>query len=94
MVHQHLKKAKRRHAGYADKNRHYSEFKLGDPVYLKQQQCKSQLQGRWYLYYRTIEKTTPVTFHLKNQFDGTITKAHAEHWWLAELNDWLGNTKG
>ena len=64
------------------------EFQVGDPVYLKQQQCKSKQQGRWYPYYRIIEKTTPVTFHLKNQLDGTITKAHAEHLQQAQLDDW------
>ena len=79
MVHQHLKKAKRRQASYADKNGQYTEFQVGDPVYLKQQQFKSKLQGRWYPYHRMIEKKTPVTFHLKNQLDGTITKDHAEH---------------
>ena len=30
----------------------------------------------------------PVTFHLKNQLDCTITKAHAEHLHLAQLDDW------
>ena len=67
MVHQHLKKAKRRQARYADKkqNSQYTEFKVGDPVYLKQQQCKGKLLGRCYPYYRIIEKTTSVTFHLR-----------------------------
>ena len=61
MVHQHLKKAWRKQARYVDKNSEYTEFQVGDPVYLKQQQCKYKLQGRWYPYYRIIEKTTPVT---------------------------------
>ena len=37
LVHQHLKKAKRRQARYADKNSQYTEFQVGNPVYLKQQ---------------------------------------------------------
>ena len=45
MVHQHLMKAKRRQARYADKNSQYTEHQVGDPVYLKQQQCKGKLQG-------------------------------------------------
>ena len=73
MVHQHLKKARRRQARYADKNSQYTDFHVGDPVYLKQQQHKSKLQGRWYPYYGIIEKTTPLTFHLKRHLDGTIT---------------------
>ena len=107
MVHQHLKKAKRRQARYADKNGQYTEFQVGYPVYfnpfaciasestcsintirfkciakcinlqllsdamqfehlvtltcyvgerVKQQQLKSKLQGRWYPYYRTMDK--------------------------------------
>ena len=46
MVHQHLKKAKGRQSRYAGKNSQYTDFPVGDPVYLKQQQCKSELQGR------------------------------------------------
>ena len=88
MVHQHLKKAKRRQARYADKNDHYTEFQVGEHVYLKQQQCKSELPGRWYLFNRIIEKATSVTFHLKNQLDGPITKAHAEQLQLAQLDSW------
>ena len=58
------------------------------PIYLKQQQHKSKLQGWWCPYYRIIEKTTLVTFHLQNQLDGTTTKAHAEYLQLAQLDDW------
>ena len=79
MVCQHQKKAKRRQTRYADNNSSYTEFRVGDPIYVKQQQCISKLQGRWYPYYRIIEKTTPAIFHLKNPLVGTIAKAHAEH---------------
>ena len=34
----HLKKAKKRQAKYANKNSEYTEFQVGDHVYLKQQQ--------------------------------------------------------
>ena len=74
-----LKRAKRRQARYADDNNQYTKFQVDDPVYLKQQQCKSKLQGRLYPYYRIIDKTTPITFHLKNQLDGNITKVLTEH---------------
>ena len=86
MVHQYLKKAKRRQERHADKNSQYREFQVDDPVYLKQQQ-KRILQGKWYPYYRTIEKPAPVTFSLKIQLYGTITKAHAEHSQLAQLDN-------
>ena len=87
MVPQQLNKAKRRQKRYADKNSQYTAFQVGDPVYLKQQH-KSKLQGRWYPYYRIIEKTTPVSFHLKNQLDSTMTKAFGEHLQLAQLDYW------
>ena len=61
------------------KKQSVQEFQVGDPVYHQQQQHYSKLQARWYPYYRVTEKTTPITFHLKSQLDGTITKAHAEH---------------
>ena len=70
------------------KSSQYTEFQADDPYYLKQQQHKTKLQGRWYPHYRILEKTTPITFNLKNQLDGTITKAYAEHLWLAQLDDW------
>ena len=79
MVHQNLKRAKKRQVKYADRNSQYTEFQVGDPVYLKQQQRKSKLQGRWCPYYRIIEKTSPVSFRIKNQLNGTVTKTHAEH---------------
>ena len=79
MVHQHLKKAKRRQARYTDNNSQYTEFQVVDPVYLKQQHHISKLQGRHSPYYRIIEKTIPVTFCFKCQLDGTVTKAYVEH---------------
>ena len=88
MVHQNLNRAKKRQAKYADRNSQYTEFQVGDPVYLKQQQRKSKLQGRWCPYYRIIEKTSPVSFHIKNQLNGTVTKTHAEHIRLANLDEW------
>ena len=88
MVHKHLKKAKKRQAKYANQNSEYNEFQIGDPVYLKQQQRKSKLEGRWCSYYRITEQTSPVSFKLKNQLDDTVTKAHAEHMRLANLGDW------
>ena len=55
LVHKHLKKAKKRQARYANQNSEHTEFQIGDPVYLKQQQRKSKLEGRWCPYYRIIE---------------------------------------
>ena len=55
-------------------------------MYLKQQQRKGKLEGRWCPYYRIREKTSPVIFHLKNQLNGSVTKAHAED---IRLANWI-----
>ena len=88
LVHKHLKKAKKRQVKYANQNSEYTEVQIGNPVYLKQQQRKSKLEGRWCPYYRIIEQTSPVSFKLKNQLGGSVTKAHAEHIRLANVGDW------
>ena len=88
LVHRHLKKVKKRQAKYANKNSEYTEFQVGDPVYLKQQQRKSKLEGKWCPYYIIIGKTSPVSFHLRNQLDGSITKDHAENIRLANIDNW------
>ena len=84
MVHQYQKKDKRRQAMYADNNNQYTEFQVGDPPYSS---TKVSYKVGGVPYYRIIEKITPVTFHLKNQLDGTITKFHAEHLQLATVDD-------
>ena len=66
LVHRHLERAKKRQAKYADRNSKYTDFQVGDPVYVKQQQQKSKLQGRWQPYYRIIEKITLLSFRIKN----------------------------
>ena len=48
----------------------------------------SKLQSKWRPYYRVVEKKTPLTFIIRNQLDGTVTKAHLEHLRLANLDDW------
>ena len=88
LVQRHLKKAKKRWEKFANKNSKYTEFQVGGPVYLKQQQRKSKLEGRWCPCYGIIERTSPVSFHLKNQFHGSVTKAHAENIRLANINNW------
>ena len=88
MVHRYLKKAKKRQAKYANKNSEYIEFQVGNPVYLKQQQRKSKLEGRWCPYYRNIEKTSAVSFHLKKQLDGSEFRTHAENIRLADIDSW------
>ena len=49
---------------------------------------ESESEGRWGPYYRIIEKTSPVSFHLKNQLDGSVSKLHAENIRLANIDNW------
>ena len=87
LVHNHLKKAKKRQAKYANRHAQYTEFQVGDPVYIKRRQRSSKLQGKWLPYYRILEKRTPVTFIIENTTGKSTEKAHAEHLHLAKL-DW------
>ena len=57
-------------------------------MYLKQQQRKSKLEWRRCPNYRVINKTSPISFHLKNQLAGSVIKAHTENIRLAEIDNW------
>ena len=85
LVHNHLKKAKKRQNKYADRNAQFTEFQVGDPVYVKREQRSNKLQGKWKPYYRILEKRTPVTFIIENLIDRSTEKVHAERLRLANL---------
>ena len=85
LVHNHLKKAKNRQNKYADRNAQFTEFQVGDPVYVKREQRSNKLQGKWKPYYRILEKKTPVTFIIENLIDRSTEKVHAECLHLANL---------
>lgn len=87
-VRNHLKKAKRRQAKYADRGTKAVEFQVGDPVYYKNNQRKGKLDLKWKPYYRVIEKRGPVSYIIKNQLDGSTCKVHAEMLRLANVDDW------
>ncbi|CAC5377435.1 unnamed protein product [Mytilus coruscus] len=51
---------------------------------------KSKLDTKWKPYYRIIEKTSPVTFVLKNQLDGSVArKVHLEHFKKVKIDEWV-----
>ncbi|VDI66449.1 Hypothetical predicted protein [Mytilus galloprovincialis] len=87
LVHKTMKKSKQKQAKYANKNSKDIKFEVGNPVFYKNHRRASKLSKKWTPYYRIIEQTSPVSFILKNQLDGTTTKAHAEQIRLAKL-DW------
>lgn len=88
MVHQNRKKAKIRRNEYANKKATEIKFKVGDPVYYRNHGRKNKLDIKWQPYFRIIEQTSPVTFIIKNQLDGSTSKVHAQHLRLANITEW------
>ena len=87
-VRNHLRKAKKRQARYADKGTKDIQFEVGDPVYYRNNQRKGKLDLKWKPFYRILEKKGPVTYIIKNQLDGSTCKVHAEMLRLAKIDDW------
>lgn len=88
MVHRILRHYKRRQARYTNRRAVDVDLKVGDPVYYKNNQRQSKLQAKWKPFYRIIEQTSPVTFKIKNQLDGKVTKAHKELLRFAKIDEW------
>ncbi|XP_046368484.2 uncharacterized protein K02A2.6-like [Haliotis rufescens] len=86
LVHKNMKKAKKDRPDMPTGA--VNKIKVGDPVYYRFHQRKSKLQNRWKPFYRVIEQTSPVTYIIRNQLDGSTTRAHAEHLRIANLDDW------
>ena len=86
-VRNHPRKAKKRQAKYADRGTKEIEYKVGEPVYYKTP-SKGQFGMKYLPYYRIIEKKGPVSFVIKNQLDGSTTKAYAGDIRLANIDDW------
>ena len=89
-AHRRLKKQKARQAKYADRSARDVDFKVGDPVFLKNHKKTCKLSPSWEPYYRIIEKKAPRTFRVKNQLTGEVVTSHAEHLVLAKT-EWDPN---
>ena len=81
-------KAKKRQARYADKNAKVTDFEIGDPVYYRTNRRANKFDLKWKPFYRIIDKKGPVTYLIKNQLDGSVSKVHAEMLRLANIEDW------
>lgn len=89
LVHQNLRKAKRRQAKYANKNiKEDHELKIGTPVFLKNNLRKNKLQSRWIPYYRIVKINGPANYVLRSQLDGSVIKAHSNNILRAKINEW------
>ncbi|CAC5423266.1 unnamed protein product [Mytilus coruscus] len=90
LVHRNLTKSKEKQKQNADKNRQEINLEIGNPVYYKNHLRKNKLDTKWKPYYRIIEKTSPVTFVLKNQLDWSVArKVHLEHLKKAKIDEWV-----
>ena len=82
-AHRRMKKQKKRQNKLADRGAVEINFKVGDPVFLRNHTKTCKLSPSWEPYYRIIEKVSPLTYRLKNQLTGQVVKSHAEHLVLA-----------
>ena len=64
-VRNHLKKAKKRQAKYADRGSKMIDFEVGNPVFYRNNHRKGKLDVKWKPYYRIIEKKGPVSYVIK-----------------------------
>jgi hypothetical protein len=79
LVHRNLKESKRKQKERADRNSKDEQFKVGDPVYLKNHRRNNKLESKWTPYYRITKQTGPLSFIIRNQLNGTTVKTHARH---------------
>lgn len=87
MVHRILRRDKRRQANYANRKSVDVDLIVGDLVYYKNNQRQSKLQAKWKPLFINIEQPSPVTFEIKNQLDGKVTKTH-KLLRLARIDKW------
>ena len=57
-------------------------------MYDKNHHKKGKLDVRWRSYYVVVEKTGPVSYRIKHQLTGSVTKAHTEHLRAASIEEW------
>ena len=63
------------------------EFKVRDLVYNKNYQKRRKLDLNWWPYYVAVEKTGPVSYRIKDQLIGSVTKVHVEHLQAASIEE-------
>lgn len=99
-VRKNVREARKRRDKNYNKRTVDKQFKVGDPVYLYNNNRQSKLDAKWKTHYRIVEKHSQYTYTIKNQLSGDIKKVHAKHLQLANLVDWpdkiskVVNTRG
>lgn len=88
LVRNNVKRARKKMIDRANEKTKAVDFQVGDLVYYKNNRKKGKLDVRWSPYYVIIEKTGPVSYRIRSQLTGAVTKAHGEHLRKAELEEW------
>ena len=84
-VKKNMKKAKEARNEFANRKRKPINFKVGDPVFLKNFTKSTKLDKNWLTHYTIIEKRGPVSFTVRNQMTGKVKRVHANGLRLANI---------
>lgn len=84
LVHRNMKEVEKKQIAHADKKIKDEDFQVGDSVYLKNNKRQNRQDKRLLPYYRI----GPVSFVVKDQLTGSITKCHARQIRLANNSQW------
>ena len=68
-----------------NKNRKVVTLKVGDPVFLKNYKKANKLDHNWLSHYTIVEQSGPVSFKIRHQLTGAITRVHANALRLANV---------
>ena len=78
-VYKNTQKANKQQSDYTNKKNKCKEveLKVGDSVFYKNHTKSNKLENNWKTHYIIVEKTSPVSFRIRNQLTGRVAKAHA-----------------
>ena len=79
------RKAKKQRNKIANLKRKDQNFKVGDSVYLKNFRKSTKLDKSWLTHFVITEKNGPVSFKVRNQLTGNVTRVHADALRLANV---------
>ena len=82
------KKAKVSRNKIRNKNRKPKDFKIGDPVYLKNHRKSTKLDKNWVTHHTIVEKLGPLSFKVRHQLTGKVSRVHADSLRLADT-EWV-----
>ena len=79
------KKYKERRNKFANKHRKNPVFKVGDPVYLKNNKKINKLDKNWKMGFIITRVKSPLSYDIRNQLTGATYRAHADNLRLADV---------